>query len=454
MREAASNSLGARSAHTTCRRRSILCLVFLATGTPCGVSLAAEDGVDLCAGYVCSAIDDCHDAGICDPTTGNCVRAPLPDGTACNDFNAATDNDVCTSGLCAGVYNLCYNVGCPPYDDCHGAGTCDPATSGCVYPPLPDGTRCHDFNAATDNDVCTDGVCAGVYNLCYNVGCPPYDDCLGKGTCDPATSGCVYALAPDGTSCNDFNAMTTDDVCTKGVCAGEFNYCQGVVCASPDQCHGVVCVRLTGDCRYFALSDGVSCDDGDPDTFHDACTAGECWGIDDLCFDVVCESMDQCHDAACDPATGVCLDPPSADGTPCDDGWAGTDDDVCVQGECQGTSVYGFGGFERPIANLPAVNRAKAGASVVVKFRLGGDFGLDVLMSGYPKSSAIACGSTDLTVGGESTVSTGGTVLAYDPSSQTYMYHWKTDRSWKGSCRQLVVHLDDGNVYRANFSFD
>jgi len=34
-----------------------------------------------------------------------------------------------------------------------------------------------------------------------------------------------------------------------------------------------------------------------------------------------------------------------------------------------------------------------------------------------------------------------------------YIYVWKTARSWAGSCRQLVVRLDDGTVHRAQFGF-
>jgi hypothetical protein len=30
---------------------------------------------------------------------------------------------------------------------------------------------------------------------------------------------------------------------------------------------------------------------------------------------------------------------------------------------------------------------------------------------------------------------------------------WKTDPSWAGTCRQLVVELNDGSIHRANFRF-
>ena len=36
----------------------------------------------------------------------------------------------------------------------------------------------------------------------------------------------------------------------------------------------------------------------------------------------------------------------------------------------------------------------------------------------------------------------------------TYTYVWKTDKNnWAKTCRQLVVKLNDGSFYRANFQF-
>ncbi|MFH0352336.1 MAG: PxKF domain-containing protein [Chromatiales bacterium] len=44
-----------------------------------------------------------------------------------------------------------------------------------------------------------------------------------------------------------------------------------------------------------------------------------------------------------------------------------------------------------------------------------------------------------------------GSSLSYDPASGQYKYVWKTQTSWAGTCRQLLVTLDDGSVYKANF---
>ena len=34
-----------------------------------------------------------------------------------------------------------------------------------------------------------------------------------------------------------------------------------------------------------------------------------------------------------------------------------------------------------------------------------------------------------------------------------YVYVWKTDKAWSGTCRQLVVKLSDNTEHRANFRF-
>jgi hypothetical protein len=51
---------------------------------------------------VCGPPDQCHQAGVCNPGSGVCDYAPVADGTACDDGDSATDNDVCTAGVCAG----------------------------------------------------------------------------------------------------------------------------------------------------------------------------------------------------------------------------------------------------------------------------------------------------------------------------------------------------------------
>ncbi len=118
------------------------------------LSLAA----DPCFGVTCTALDQCHDVGVCDHATGACSSPARVDGTGCNDDNANTVGDVCTGGVCAGV-DYCIGVICSALDQCHEAGVCDHATGICSNPASTDGTACSDGNACTQTDTCQAGVC-------------------------------------------------------------------------------------------------------------------------------------------------------------------------------------------------------------------------------------------------------------------------------------------------------
>jgi len=113
--------------------------------------------------------------------------------------------------------------------------------------------------------------------------------------------------------------------------------------------------------------------------------------------------------------------------------------------------VFSVSPFAPPVDDLPVINSVKAGQAIPVKFSLGGDQGLAIFAAGYPKSQQVACSSTAPVDGIEETVTAGGSSLSYDASSGLYKYVWKTDKSWAGSCRQLVIGLVDGTFHRANF---
>ena len=116
--------------------------------------------------------------------------------------------------------------------------------------------------------------------------------------------------------------------------------------------------------------------------------------------------------------------------------------------------VMTFTGFEPPIADLPAVNRATAAEAVKVIFGLGGDFGPAVLAAGSPASQRTDC-TTGAPIGPvELTASTDKKVtLRYDKKAQTYTYNWKTVRAWDGTCRQLILTFSDGSTAEAAFDF-
>ena len=113
---------------------------------------------------------------------------------------------------------------------------------------------------------------------------------------------------------------------------------------------------------------------------------------------------------------------------------------------------YVFQGFFAPVDNPPTMNRMKAGGAVPVKFSLTGNFGLNIFQTGYPASQPMSCQGVALD-DVEQTVAAGSSTLNYDAVTDQYNYVWKTDKSWAGTCRQLVLKLGDGTVKTALFTF-
>ncbi len=300
-----------------------------ADGSPC------DDGdectlIDTCqsgvctagSDVVCTASDNCHDVGVCDPETGVCSNPPRADGSACDDGDECTLTDTCQGGVCTGTSP----VVCTASDQCHDAGVCDSETGVCTDPPKTDGTTCDDGNECTLIDTCQSGVCTAG----SDVVCTASDNCHDVGVCDPETGVCSDPPKADGSPCDDGDECTLADICQGGVCTGGSD----VVCTASDNCHDVgVCDPETGVCSDPPKADGTACDDGDECTLTDTCQGGACTGGGD----VVCTALDQCHDVGvCDPETGVCTDPPKADGTACDDGDQCTLTDTCQDGVCTG----------------------------------------------------------------------------------------------------------------------
>jgi len=115
--------------------------------------------------------------------------------------------------------------------------------------------------------------------------------------------------------------------------------------------------------------------------------------------------------------------------------------------------IYSFTGFFSPVQNLPTLNGLKSGSAGPMKFSLGGDRGLNIMMPGYPRSQTIACDPNVLVLGLDETVAAGNSGLSYDAATQQYVYVWKTDKSWANTCRQFVIILSCGTVQRADFKF-
>lgn len=119
---------------------------------------------------------------------------------------------------------------------------------------------------------------------------------------------------------------------------------------------------------------------------------------------------------------------------------------------CTFRVVYDFTGFFKPVPNPPGVLTVVAGDQVVLKFSLAGDHGLDVVAAGHPQSAPITCGTSPELTGGDPTTSRRG--LQFVPTGGgRYSYAWSSSAAWAGTCRQVVVLLDDGTYHRANVRF-
>jgi len=230
-------------------------------GNACTQTDTCQSGA--CTGanpVVCAALDQCHDAGTCDMGTGVCSNPNKTDGTACNDGNACTQTDSCQSGACTGANP----VVCSALDQCHNAGTCNTGTGLCSNPNKTDGAACNDGNACTQTDACQSGACTGA----NPVVCSALDQCHDAGTCDMGTGVCSNPTKTDGAACTDGNACTQTDTCQSGACTGAnpgvcsaLDECHDVgtcdtgtgVCSNPTKTDGTTCsvgACSVGTCLY------------------------------------------------------------------------------------------------------------------------------------------------------------------------------------------------------------
>jgi hypothetical protein len=158
----------------------------------------------------CTALDQCHGVGACNQSTGTCSNPNKADGTNCNDGNLCTQTDTCQSGTCTGANP----VVCTALDQCHAAGICNPSTGVCSNPSVADGTACSDGNSCTLSDTCQSGTCTSGSPRT----CTASDACHLVGTCNPSDGSCSDPVALDGTLCTDNNACTGPDQCASGTC--------------------------------------------------------------------------------------------------------------------------------------------------------------------------------------------------------------------------------------------
>src|SRR5438874_2062191 len=115
----------------------------------------------------------------CDPMSGVCSNPNKANGTACDDNNACTSGETCQNGACGSPTST---VTCTALDQCHVAGTCDPMRSEERRAGKANRTAWNDNNACTSGETCQNGACGSPTST---VTCTALDQCHVAGTCDP-----------------------------------------------------------------------------------------------------------------------------------------------------------------------------------------------------------------------------------------------------------------------------
>ena len=202
-------------------------------------------------------MDQCHEAGTCNASTGICSDPFKANGAGCDDGVVSTGSDMCTDGVCGGT-DHCVGVTCSASDQCHDAGTCDSSSGAaiCSDPPKSDGTSCDDGNPSTSNDVCTAGVCAGsttsttvaattTSSTTTGLTTPDYYCDWGNGFEQPTNDYCHSSQSNCEGNCNgswhDPNNVVTTTVANNcvaewGECTNDHNSCcSGLTCYVQDQ---------------------------------------------------------------------------------------------------------------------------------------------------------------------------------------------------------------------------
>jgi len=309
-----------------------------------------EYEIDLCAGVLCTASSDCHEAGVCDPATGLCSDPFAPVGTSCGDSSTGECNaaDSCDgSGACLDNFadsgSLCGDAG----DECTNADACN-ATGACVDNGFVDaGTSCGDSSTGECNaaDSCDgSGACLDNFadsgSLCGDAG----DECTNADACN-ATGACVdNGFVDAGTSCGDSSTgeCNAADSCDgSGACLDNFAD-SGSSCgdSTAEECNAVDSCDGSGACLDNFADAGSSCGD----STAEECNAADSCDGSGACLDNFAnvgsscgDTGDECTNAdACD-ASGSCIDNGfMAAGTSCGD----SEDTTCTSPDsCDGTGT-------------------------------------------------------------------------------------------------------------------
>jgi hypothetical protein len=140
------------------------------------------------------------------PRQRHVLESDEAERTSCNDGDLCTQSDTCQAGACQGANP----VSCAALDDCHQVGSCDPTTGLCSNPIEPDGTACANPGQPVPPDPPVRG--RRVHGL--GPGDMPADRPVAttRASCNTQTGTCSNPAKPDGSACNDGNLCTQTDI--------------------------------------------------------------------------------------------------------------------------------------------------------------------------------------------------------------------------------------------------
>ncbi len=179
------------------------------SGDTCVVANVCNSGKCLGKRLSCDVGNPCR-TGTCKNGHG-CIYHNLPDGTPCSDNNLCTSSNTCYRGLCAiGTPKDCSHL-----DSVCSVGVCDVSSGECVKMGIHEGESCDDGTRCTIHDTCVAGTCTGELDKCLDNNPCTVDTCT-EGGCvhdtienDVCLPGCMQ-----DTDCPlEFNCF--DGTCVK-----------------------------------------------------------------------------------------------------------------------------------------------------------------------------------------------------------------------------------------------
>src|SRR5947208_724373 len=144
--------------------------------------------------------------------SGVCSNPNKANGTACNDNNACTSGETCQNGACGSQTST---GTCTALDQHHVAGTCDPMSGVCSNPNKANGTACNDNNACTSGETCQNGACGSPTSTVTRTELHPFPT---RRSSDLMSGVCSNPNKANGTACDDNNACTSGETCQNGAC--------------------------------------------------------------------------------------------------------------------------------------------------------------------------------------------------------------------------------------------